>query len=404
MGETAMLSYLRRSWSVVNLDAIAHNVHALQARLSSPDCKLMGVVKADAYGHGDKFVTDQLVRLGVRWFGVSNLEEALSLRMQGIFHPILIFGFTPADQVGLLGEYNLTQTVYSLEYGRSLQVAAEEADVTVNVHIKVDTGMSRLGFILTGQYFAEAVSEITQVCSLPRLHAEGIYTHFASADELTGDGEEFTRSQFRLFQNTVEELEARGLRFALRHCCNSAATINYPEMHLDMVRPGIALYGLAPSADCAGKLDLRPAMELFSTIAQVKTVPSGAVVSYGRCYTARRDTVIAAVAIGYADGFERELSNKARVLIRGSYAKVIGRVCMDQLMLDVTHIPGVQAGDLVTIVGADGEGSLTFDEMARLSGTISYEKICLIGKRVPRIYRRGGKDVGVADYVHRQKE
>lgn len=399
-----MLSYLRRSWSVVNLDAIAHNVRTLQARLASPDCKLMGVVKADAYGHGDKFVADQLVQLGVQWFGVSNLEEALSLRMQGIFHPILIFGFTPSDQVGLLCEYNLTQTVYSLEYGRSLQVAAEAAGVTVGVHIKVDTGMSRLGFIFADQFTAGAVSEITQVCALPRLHADGIYTHFASADELSGDGEAFTRGQFRLFQSVLEELEARGLHFSLRHCCNSAATINYPEMHLDMVRPGIALYGLAPSADCAGKLDLRPAMELFSTVAQVKTVPAGAVVSYGRCYTAHRDTVVATVAIGYADGFERELSNKARVLVRGRFAKVIGRVCMDQLMLDVTHIPGAQAGDLVTIVGADGGNTLTFDEMARLSGTISYEKICLIGKRVPRIYRRSGKDVGVVDYVRQQKE
>jgi len=338
----------------------------------------------------------------VGWFGVSNLEEALSLRTQGIYHPILIFGVTPPEHAGALNEYNLTQTIYSLEYAQQLHSAAEEADVDVGVHIKVDTGMSRLGFVVCNGFAAEAVEQIGRACALPRLHADGIYTHFACADELCEDSEAYTRMQYRLFLETVGALEQKGLRFALRHCCNSAGTINYPEMHLDMVRPGIILYGIAPSEECSGKIALQPAMELYSTIAQIKKIPSGTPVSYGRCYTAHRETVVATAAIGYADGYERELSNKARVLVRGKFAKVIGRVCMDQLMLDVTHIPGVQPGDLVTIVGADGAGSLSFDEMAQLSGTIAYEKICLIGKRVPRIYRRNGKDIGVMDYVRHQ--
>lgn len=392
------MDYLKRSWSVVSLDALAHNVRAVQSLLS-PGCKLMAVVKADAYGHGDKFVADLMVQLGASWFGVSNLEEALSLRTQGIYHPILIFGVTPPEHLAMLNEYNLTQTIYSMEYARRLHAAAEAANVDIGVHIKVDTGMSRLGFVLGNGFAAKAIEEILEVCELPRFHADGIFTHFACADELEEDAVAYTRMQFELFTNTLHVLERNGKRFALRHCCNSAGTINYPEMHLDMVRPGIILYGIAPGPDCEGRADLRPAMELYSTVAQVKRIPAGTPVSYGRCYTAHRETVVATVAIGYADGYERELSNKARVLVRGQFAHVIGRVCMDQIMLDVTHIPGVSAGDLVTIVGWDGDHRLTFDEMAQLSGTIAYEKICLIGKRVPRIYRRGGKDVGMVHFV-----
>jgi len=397
------VDYLKRSWTVVNLDAIAHNVRAVQALLS-PRCQLMGVVKADAYGHGDKFVADRLVQLGINWFGVSNLEEAASLRRQGIFHPILIFGVTPPEYAKLLNELNLTQTIFSLEYARRLQEAAVDAGVDIGVHIKVDTGMSRLGFVLGNGFGPESMEEIVQVRGLSRLHADGIYTHFACADELGGDSVAYTRMQYSLFRKTLEQLEKRDIHFALRHCCNSAGTVNYPEMHLDMVRPGIVLYGLSPSPDCVGKIDLRPAMELYSTIAQVKRIPAGTPVSYGRCYTTHRETAVATVAIGYADGYERELSNKARVLVRGQLAGVIGRVCMDQLMLDVTHIPGVREGDLVTIVGEDGGRRLTFDEMAQLSGTIAYEKVCLIGKRVPRIYRRDGKDVGIVDYIRHQHE
>ncbi len=398
-----MTDYLKRSWAVVNLDAIAHNVRTVRHHLS-PGCGIMAVVKADAYGHGDKFVVDAMVQLGVEWFGVSNIEEALSLRMQGIFHPILIFGATPPECAPILNEYNLTQTIYSLEYAQQLHQAAQEAGVDIGIHIKVDTGMSRLGFVLINGFAPQAVEDICQVHAMKQFHAGGIYTHFACADEEEEESFNYTHMQYTLFCEVLEKLEQKGITYPLRHCCNSAGTICYPEMHMDLVRPGIILYGLSPSTDCAGKIDLKPAMELYSTVTMVKEIPEGTTVSYGRCYTAHRKTMVATVSIGYADGYERELSNKARVLVRGQFAKVIGRVCMDQLMLDVTHIPEVSQGDTVTIVGKDGDNSLGFEEMASLSGTIAYEKVCLIGKRVPRIYRRNGKDIGVVDYVRRQSD
>ena len=394
-----MADYLRRSWAVVDLDRLSHNVRTLQAHLA-PGCRMMGVVKADAYGHGDVYVARQLARLGVQWLGVSNIEEALSLRAHGIQLPILVLGMTPPERAELLCGHDLTQTVHSLEYALLLEASAARSGVELDVHIKVDTGMSRLGFVAHGAAAGDSVEQVAQACALPHLRAGGIFTHFAVADELGEASAAFTRGQFRAFMGALEALEARGLRFGLRHCCNSAGTINYPEMHLDMVRSGIALYGLDPSPDCAGRLALRPVMELYSTVTQVKLIQEGDTVSYGRCFTARRSTKIAAVAIGYADGYGRELSGKARVLVRGRFANVTGRVCMDQLLLDVTHIPGVEAGDVVTIVGRDGENSLSFDDMARLSGTINYEKVCLIGKRVPRVYRQDGGDVGVVDYVY----
>lgn len=397
-----MIDYLKRSWAVVNLDHVAHNVAEIKAALT-PGCMMMGVVKADAYGHGDKFIADQLVRQGVNWFGVSNIAEALSLRDQGIYHPILIFGFTPTEHAAALNEYNLTQSIYSLEYAQRLQQAAKAAGVDIGVHIKVDTGMSRLGFVLDNGFAATSAEEIAAVCAMPNLAAGGIFTHFAVADEAEEESVAYTRRQFAQFQRIIAMLEKRGIRFPIRHCCNSAAMIRYPEMHLDMVRPGIVLYGLCPGEDCAGKLALRPAMEFYSTICQVKEIAKGTTVSYGRAYTAHRNMRVATVPVGYADGYERELSNKSRVLVRGQFANVIGRVCMDQLMLDVTHIPGAESGDLVTIVGEDGENRLTFDEMARLSGTISYEKVCLIGKRVPRIYRQNGKDVGLVDFIRQRR-
>jgi alanine racemase len=263
--------------------------------------------------------------------------------------------------------------------------------------------MSRLGFVVDNGFAESSLAEIAEICRMPCFHAQGIFTHFAVADEENRESVAFTKAQFAKFQELVEKLEARGIPFAIRHCCNSAGTIRYPEMHLDMVRPGVILYGLDPSEDCAGKVDLQPVMELYSCVSMVKEIADGTTVSYGRLYTAHRPTKVATVPIGYADGYERELSNKARMLVRGQYAPVIGRVCMDQLMLDVTHIGGVVPGDLVTIVGEDGGSRLTFDEMASLSGTINYEKVCLIGKRVPRIYRQNGKDIGVVDYIRHKR-
>jgi alanine racemase len=267
------------------------------------------------------------------------------------------------------------------------------------VHIKVDTGMARLGFVADDENLKHSLDDIMNLSrKAESLKLRGIFTHFACADERDEDSVRYTQMQFARFQRIMDELALYGVRFETRHCCNSAAMLNYPEMHLDMVRPGIILYGLSCGEGCPG---LEPVMGLRSQITMLKFISGGDSVSYGRTYTAKEPVIIATVPIGYADGFGRELSNRARVIVRGEYASVVGRVCMDQLMLDVTHIKGVKTGDNVTIIGRDGESSVSFDDMARLSNTIGYEKVCLIGRRVPRLYTRGGGEIGVVEYVNR---
>ena len=394
------MELLKRSWAVVDLDAVADNIKTIK-KLLDPHCMLMGVVKADGYGHGDKYISDELVRLGVNWFGVSNIDEAISLRKQGIYHPILIFGHTPARFAKTLNEYNITQTVYSAEYAQELSEACEKQGVILDIHIKIDTGMSRLGFVVNEDNINRTIEEIRKIYHLPCFRPYGIFTHFAVADEKSKKSVDFTYQQFDKFKEIISALEKRGMTFKIKHCCNSAATICYPEMHMDMVRPGIITYGLSPSKELEGMIPLKPAMQLYSTITLVKEIKEGTTVSYGRIFTAEKKMKVATVAIGYADGIERELSDTAYMLVNGQKAKIVGRVCMDQLMLDVTDIEDVKIGDIATIVGTDGENTITFEEMADIGNTVNYEKICIIGKRVPRIYMKDGKEIGVVDYVRR---
>lgn len=393
-----MSDFLKRSWATVDLDCIGHNIEKVK-ELVSPGCKVLGVVKADAYGHGAKFVARELNRHGVDWFGVSNVEEAVSLRRDGIFKPILIFGTTPAQYAGTLCEYSITQAVFSTQYARQLSQAAQELGVTVDAHVKVDTGMGRLGFLTDEGNLLDSAQKIQDICGLPGLKFTGIFTHFSCADETNADAVAYTKGQFSRFMEILKLLEKKGIIFPIRHCCNSAATLLYPQMHLDMVRPGIVLYGLSPSGDCGGILDLHPALSLTCCISQVKTVEPGTYISYGRTWCAKEPRVIASVTIGYADGYHRILSNRARMLVRGRLAPVVGRVCMDQLMLDVTGIDGVCPGDTAVMIGTDGENTLTADEMATLTDSINYEVVCLVGKRVPRIYMQNGRQVGVTNYV-----
>lgn len=392
-----MASYFKRSWAVVDLDAVAHNLRCIRAHLPE-GTMVMGVVKADAYGHGDRFIAFELEQAGVDWLGVSGLSEAISLRRYGVKKPILIFGYTPVENAALLAEYDLTQTVFSTLYARELHRAASHAGITLDVHIKVDTGMGRLGFSACDGVEVSS-KEIVEVCSLSSLRAEGIFTHFACADEANPDSDAFTRLQYSRFTEMVHCLRGKGIAFPLLHCCNSGGALRFPQFGENMVRPGIALYGMDAAADCRDILDLRPAMSLYSTITMVKEVEAGFAVSYGREYVTKDKTKLATVSIGYADGYDRRLTNRGRMLVRGQYAPVVGRVCMDQLVLDVTGIPGASSGDLVTVVGKDGKNTLSFDEMASLSGTINYEKSCLIGARVPRIYVKNGVEVGTVDYV-----
>ena len=394
-----MNDYLKRTWAEINLDHIADNVKAIQSKLR-PGCRIMGVVKADAYGHGDKYAADCLRRQGVSWFGVSNLEEALSLRRQGFTEDILIFGITPASHAGTLACQSITQTVFSLEYAEKLSAAAAEQGVTLSVHIKLDTGMGRIGFS-TFDGPAPAAESAGKVYNLPGLNPTGIFTHFSAADESQEDSRKYTLEQFQRFQGTCTELERRGFSCGLRHCCNSAAMLNYPQMHLDMVRPGNIIYGLYPSTDCLRerKIELKPAMELKSMVSMVKEMAEGRSVSYGRTYETPGRRIVATVPIGYADGYTRRLSNKARVLIHGQFAPQVGNVCMDQMMVDVTEIPQVKEGDIVTLFGQQEGKVIPVEELAELTGTINYEIVCVLGRRVPRIYLEGGNKIAVVDYV-----
>ena len=275
-----MTQFLKRTWAEVNLDAIQHNFRAIAGSLTG-GCRAMAIVKADAYGHGAGYVSRALRAAGADWFGVSNLDEALQIRKAGISESILILGYTPPKEAARLAAFGITQTVFNREYGEELSAAASAAGVEVRVHIKLDTGMSRIGFLCQREEkLDDAADEVAAVCRLPGLAPEGVFTHFASADE--EDGEAFTRLQFSLFRHTIDALEKRGVHFALRHCCNSAATMLYPEMHMDMVRPGLILYGLLPASWLDGRLPLQPAMELKTVVSMVKTVPAGSVVSYGR--------------------------------------------------------------------------------------------------------------------------
>lgn len=396
--EQTVNAFLRRTWAQVHLDRLTENARYIRSLLS-PGCRMMGIVKADAYGHGAAQAAGALREGGADWFGVSNLEEAIELRHAGIQEPILVISYTPPEEAARLAEYNITQTVLSLSHAQALSAAAQQAGVTLRVHIKVDTGMARVGFVCHDGAAAPAVAqELKQLCALPQLVAEGIFTHFASADEEDDGG--FTEHQFSLFTAVITEAEKAGCHFALRHCCNSAATVRFPQMHLDMVRPGVILYGMAPDRWMQPMLTaLQPVMELKTTVSMVKKLAADTPLSYGRTYTTTEVTDVATVPIGYADGYLRACSNRACMLVAGHRVPVLGRVCMDQCMLDVTGIPGVREGAVVTVFGRDGDQVLSADELAAWCGTINYEIVCLISRRVPRLYLRRGQVVACVDYV-----
>lgn len=387
-----MSGFLKRTWAQVDLGALRHNYEEIRKRVR-PEAKIMAVVKADCYGHGVEYCAKTLDRCGAEWFAVSNIEEARQLRSCGITKPVLILGYTPPECAVQLAGEGISQAVFSEEYAEKLSRVAEEAGVTVNIHLKVDTGMGRLGLLYyNGGQDMEAVHAAVRICGMKGLQAEGVFTHFASADE--SGGEDFTRLQFRRFTEIADKLAQAGINGLIRHCCNSAGSFRFPEMNLDMVRPGIILYGLDPSDEMKGYLNLRPVMSLKSVISHLKEIGPGMTVSYGRTFTAAEPMRVATVPIGYADGYNRLLSGRAEMLINGRRVKVIGRVCMDQLMLNVTGIPDISAGREVTVFGTEGEETVSVDELAALCGTINYETVCLIGKRVPRIYFENGREVG----------
>lgn len=371
----------KRSWAEISLENIRHNYNAIRASLPE-GCRFLGVVKADAYGHGAVQVSHLLQDCGADYLAVSCLDEALELRRGGITMPILILGHTPPEYTSVLIENRITQTVSCYAKALEYSTAVTALGAVLKIHIKLDTGMSRLGFLCAGEYFDEGVQNVIDACRLPGLEPEGVYTHFAVSDEEGEENEQYTREQFSLFRAVIDAVRERGgVAFRIRHCANSGAVVNYPEMALDMVRPGLLLYGVFPAAETGG-LDLRPAMSLYSRVSEVTHHHAGDTISYGRTFTCPHDMRLAVLPVGYADGLLRSLSGKGDVLLHGKRAPQVGRICMDMSMVDVTDIPEVQPGDVATIFGAD----LSVAEQAEKAGTIPYELLCAMSQRVQRVY------------------
>lgn len=375
------LRRIRPTWAEVDLDAIAHNTAQLR-RLTNPAAKLMAVVKADGYGHGAVKVAETALQNGAQWLAVAVLEEALALRQAGITAPILVLGYLQPGQADTAAVYDLRLTVYDLDSARALDQWGRALGRQVNIHVKVDTGMGRIGLQPD-----EVVPFMQAVGELKGLHLEGLFTHFATADEADRS---FTERQFATFQRVLAQVEGAGITVPIRHAANTAALIVHPQTHLDMVRAGIALYGLPPSGQVEWPVELRPAMTWKTRISHFKTVPEGTPISYGRTYrTSREDERIATLPVGYADGYSRRLSNTGRVLVGGTVCSVVGQVCMDQIMIRVPEDTPVGVGDEAVLMGRQGAAVISADDLAAQLGTIAYEVVCAVGKRVPRIYRQG---------------
>ncbi len=378
-----MEQLLRRTWAEIDLDALKHNYTVLKAHTGTG---VVGVVKADAYGHGAIQAGRMLEELGAAYLAVSNLDEARELRQAGITMPILILGHTPEEYVPQLIGNHVTQAVTCEAKAQAYNEAARRCGGTLKVHLKIDTGMSRLGFLCEGGHFDEGVANALRSCAMERLDVEGIFTHFAVSDEAGEENEAFTRGQYDLFCRFISAVEAGGHTFRLRHCANSGAVVHYPEMTMDMVRPGILLYGCG---DGAKELGLLPVMRLKTVVSTIKIFDAGSTISYGRTCCAEEKLRVGVLPIGYADGLLRALSNRCGFHTQAGRVKQLGRICMDMCMVDLTGKPEIQVGSEVEIFGSHN----CVDELAKIAMTIPYELTCAVSKRVPRVYYRGGEEI-----------
>ena len=374
----------------VDLDAIRANIETVKA-LNPPKEKVLLVIKADAYGHGAAALAEELEDLA-DYFGVAEIDEAVELRNSGVTKPILILGYTDETEYEDLLNYDITQAVYDVEKCRSLSLLAEKTGRKARVHIKVDSGMHRIGFPVDEQGVADA----EELFSMPGLSVEGIFTHFAKADEKDKTS---ALEQYNAFSTFVKTLEGRGHDLGVRHIDNSAGAMELHSKGFDMMRLGIVIYGLYPSEEVDKSVVIRPAMQLVTHITHLKTLPAGCGISYGHTFVTERETRVATVSAGYADGYPRAQSGTGRVLIRGEYAPILGRVCMDQFMVDVSHIPDAEIGDEVVLFGTDGEKSISVEEVAEPAVSFNYELVCNVARRVPRIYVRNGEAVGEINYL-----
>ncbi|MFA5524399.1 MAG: alanine racemase [Tissierellales bacterium] len=386
------LKNFRPVWVEINLDNLGHNLREIR-RLVGEEVIITSVIKADGYGHGAVAIAKTLLDNGSNRFAVATLSEAIELRKSGIKEDILILGYTPECQDRLILENNISQTIYNIDHAKAISEAAKQLGMTAKIHLKIDTGMGRLGFLPV----THSVEEIVNIFKLPNLYVEGVFSHFAKADEAD---KEPTNIQFQKFNWLIKEIEKKGIEIPIKHIANSAAIIDLPEYHLDMVRPGIMLYGLYPSEQVKKEsVDLKPVMTLKASVSNVKTLKAGEGISYGHNFVTDNETKIATLPIGYADGFTRLLNHKVEVSIKGKRIPIVGNICMDQCMANVSSIEDVKVGDTVTFFGDGSMDEPSVEEIANIVGTINYEMICMINKRVPRVYIKSNEPIYIKDYL-----
>lgn len=386
-----MFKHLRPVWAEIDLDNLAHNMQEIKRVAKSKD--IIGVVKADAYGHGALDIAPVLLENGANRLAVAIASEAVELRRGGIECPIMILGFTPSNLADILLRYDLEQTVYSYELAYDISQMARKKNKIAKVHIAVDTGMGRIGF----KADESSIEEVFRISKLPNIVIEGLYTHFSSSDEAD---KEYTYMQVEKYNWFYNRLLERGIKVNIRHVSNSAAVIDLPDVHFEAVRPGIILYGYYPSNEVLkDRIDIRPVMSLKTNIVHIKNMENGEYISYGRKYKCSRDCRIATLPVGYADGYTRLLFGKGKVIVNNSFAPVVGRICMDQCMIDITDAGNAEIGDEVILIGEKGGLKITADDIAEAIGTISYEVTCMISKRVPRVYIKEGKVEKIRNYV-----
>lgn len=379
-------------WAEVDVDALMWNMAQVKG-LVGDDVKLAAVVKANGYGHGSLEIMKYLIDAGAEMIVVSSVNEAVEMRKKYKKTQTLVLGYTPDENVDEAIRYGVIQTITTEAQAKYLSDTAQRIGMGVSCHIKIDTGMNRIGF----KVCEESADAIARIAELPGIHINGIFSHFATADE---SDKAFMNLQFDRFCKMNEMLEKRGIKAPIKHIANSAGIIDFPKCHMNMVRSGIITYGIYPSNEVdRKKIELKPAMSLKSRISHIKTIEEDSGISYGLTETVKAGSVIATIPVGYADGYPRSLSSRAEVLIRGKRAKIKGRVCMDQFMVDISHIPQAKVGDEVVLIGRSEDEYISVDELAEIGNTISYELLCMIGRRVPRIYIKDKAIVEVTDYL-----
>lgn len=385
------LDEIRPTWVEINLDNLAYNIREIR-KITKKDTLITAVVKANAYGHGSIEAAKVFLENGADRLAVATLSEAIELRKAKIYAPILVLGYIPKSQYSLAIKWNISQTIYNYESAKILSNISQDLGEKSIIHIKIDTGMGRLGFLPKD----DSVEDIVKISQLPNLEIEGIFSHFSKADERDKG---YTIYQFESFMDMVKKLDNRGVYIPIKHISNSAAIIDLPQYHLDMIRPGIMLYGYYPSEEVdKDRIVLRPAMTLKTKVSNIKKVPKGSYISYGGLYVTEKESKIATIPIGYADGFSRLLTSKAEAFVKGHRVPVVGRICMDQCMLDVSNVEDVDIDDQIVLFGYE-EGQPTVEDIANKLNTNSYEVICMVGRRVPRVYIQDGQIIKIVEYL-----